>query len=208
MTHRPYVAGHPDYTESWKTEYPGVVLFKGSDAEMYVLVEKMYTKAQEINNAKFDYKIPTGIGHLQNCNTVTKALVEAAGLELKLPEYTDGTKAWFPGIDREFDKTIPDRILSTIEDAAKEAMNSNGEGMQGAFGDDYYQNLNLQPDLQNIFAMADKAKAAQKVLLERSEGPTNTGDHLKDALSLAEYSNKILTMAGVLQTENDQKNDE
>jgi len=51
-------------------------------------------------------------------------------------------------------------------------------------------------------------KKAHKVLLERGEGPTNTGDHFKDSLSLAEYSNKILTMAGVLQTEDFQNNDE
>lgn len=71
-------------------QLPYYLLAIGTDAEMQVLVDKMWAKGQEINNTKFDYEIPIWftkitLCHAQNSNIVVKVLVEAAGLSFKLP---------------------------------------------------------------------------------------------------------------------------
>ena len=97
---------------------PSVVIAKGTDAETKIYIDKMWAKAEEINSQGFDYKLPTpfckaDVCHVQNSNTVIRALVEYADLEFKLPQI-DGKDVWVPGVDGEFKHTSIDDVMHKI----------------------------------------------------------------------------------------------
>lgn len=139
----------------WFPDAPRIIIAEGTDEEMQALVDKMWTKAQEINQGNYDYKLPTfgmpdkvlsmllnsnslylsdienehlnqnrakpeeyfSFSHVQNSNTAVKLMVEAAGLQLKLPKHHDGTEIWVPGIEsNEFKHTVIDGLLRQLSE--------------------------------------------------------------------------------------------
>ena len=90
---------------------PSVVIAKGTDDQMQVLFDKMWSRAQEINQEGYDYKLPL-FGHVQNCNTVVKDLVDHVGLELRLPSHHDGSNILVPGIEYNLKHTDVDQTLN------------------------------------------------------------------------------------------------
>ena len=86
ITQDPYTIAHVDWVEN----APSVVIATGTDAKMQALVDKIWSRAQEINAGNYDYKLPIPgcsptLCHVQNSNTVVNEMVKAAGVKLELP---------------------------------------------------------------------------------------------------------------------------
>ena len=110
-----------DYDNAHKDQYKGdyfrpvylkslpfAVQARGSDAEMQAIADKMRLKANEINFEQYDYKVP--IGHVQNCHTVARILLEAGGIKLKIPMVND-KPVWMAGVNGQLDKTFVDLFI-------------------------------------------------------------------------------------------------
>jgi len=91
----------------------------------------MRQKGEEINAGKYDYKIPTPCNyptlcHVQNCNTVTKALLDSVGIEIPQEiKHPDGAAAWLPGLNADFKHTQFDRFLKKVETTFQTETNSS-----------------------------------------------------------------------------------
>ncbi len=107
----PYTYDNKDFHRDWDDDasHLRIEIARGSDAEMRGYYEKMQAAGRAINLEKLDYKIPF-TGHLQNSNTSAKHIVEAAGLEFKIPTYADGKEALVPGANSTFKHTFVDTI--------------------------------------------------------------------------------------------------
>ena len=113
----------------WITKIvPSIIIAQGSDAEIDLLVDKMWARGQEINKGGYDYKLP--IGHVQNSNAAVAEMVKASGLELKLPRNKDGNFVNVPGVENYIHHTDTDQFL---QENACDFMGSNCEAYREKF---------------------------------------------------------------------------
>lgn len=64
ITKIPFDQYHIDYPKTKDTIHPSAILARGSDEEIQKYVDKLWAKAEAINQEGFDYKLPT-FGHVQ-----------------------------------------------------------------------------------------------------------------------------------------------
>ncbi len=103
---------------------PGIVIATGTDTQINNLIDKMWHKAEEINNGKYDYKLP-GVGHIQNSNSAVSEMIKAADLTLNFPKEIGGKCVNIPGVNSQFKDTVFDYGM----DIVKESMRLLGEGL-------------------------------------------------------------------------------
>ena len=88
----------------FKEYFKSRIIIEGSDEEIKLYIDKIWHKAAGINRGGFDYKWPTA-GDEQNSNTVARIILEAAGLEFKIPSYKSGKPVLAPSYDAEINHT-------------------------------------------------------------------------------------------------------
>jgi|GEM_PF-4795539 hypothetical protein len=169
-------------------QLPHITIATGTDAEINAYVEKMWQRAQEINEGNYDYKFSPFCGApwcaQQNSNTVIKDLTETAGLKFQLPKYANGQNVWAPGWRGTIEHTLGDKISKYIMYDDTELPNIHAPNIRSL--DDEFSTL-----LDVISEPNSQAKASFAEGNERVFGKTTSAFEVDNAQRLKDIGEKL-----------------
>ena len=165
-----YKSGHPDCPDDPDREcagwdkWPSHTLAVGDEVEIRQYWEKAVSRAEWINQQRFDYKLPIEElkelysfsfgGHL-NSNTAAKDIVEAMGIEFKLPKFKvkngEEREVYAPGYDGVMEHSRVDIVVNWFREL-------DGRDKEYVKRDSYFLHLLQEQYLESTEALGTKAQ--------------------------------------------------